>query len=296
VTAVLVAGIIPVFEIIFGYTTDIKLLELSRMDHPVLKELSMKAPGTYHHSLVIGSLVEAAAMEISANPLLARVGAYYHDIGKLKKPDYFIENVQGENRHDKLASNMSALIIISHVKEGVAMARRHKLGKEIINVIQQHHGTSLIRYFYQKAKDQEVPDIQEINEQNFRYPGPKPQTREAGLVMLADAIEAASKTILDPDKAKIQGMVQKITNRIFTDGQLDECELTLKDLNAIARSFNRVLNGIFHQRVEYPEPAHITREKSVENIDTKSAEKKGTDKGDKGNSKGGLKRIGSKWL
>ncbi len=295
IAAIMVTGITPVFEILFGYTTDIKLLELSRMDHPLLKELAIKAPGTYHHSLVIGSLVEAAAEAINVNPLLARVSAYYHDIGKMKKPLYFVENMKGENRHDKLAPSMSALILISHVKDGLEMANKYKLGEEIINVIQQHHGTSLTRYFYHKAKETEDPEVHEINEEDFRYPGPKPQTREAGLVMLADAIEAASKTIPDPNPAKIQGMVQKIINRIFTDGQLDECELTLKDLNAIAISFNRVLNGIFHQRIEYPEPAYVTREEAGEDTGTEQPKEKDGDKKGKGGHENGIRRLGARW-
>ncbi len=290
ITAVIVTGLTPVFEIAFGYTTNIKLLELSRMDHPLLKELAMQAPGTYHHSLIIGSLVEAAAESINANPLLSRVSAYYHDIGKAKMPLYFAENMKGENKHDKLTPNMSALILINHVKEGEEMANKYRLGDEIKNVIQQHHGTSLIRYFYEKAKDD--PEIHTIREEVFRYPGPKPQTKEAGLVMLADSIEAASKTLPDPTDAMIQGMVQKIINRIFIDGQLDECELTLRDLNAIAKSFNRVLDGIFHQRIEYPEPAYITKEEAVENNDSKPSADKGGDKKDKGGSKNGIRRLG----
>ncbi len=185
---------------------------------------------------------------------------------------------------------MSSLILINHVKEGEEMANKYRLGDEIKNVIQQHHGTSLIRYFYEKAKDD--PEIHTIREEVFRYPGPKPQTKEAGLVMLADSIEAASKTLPDPTDAMIQGMVQKIINRIFIDGQLDECELTLRDLNAIAKSFNRVLDGIFHQRIEYPEPAYITKEEAVENNDSKPSADKGGDKKDKGGSKNGIRRLG----
>lgn len=259
ISALLVTGITPVIEYIFDYTTNIRLLELARLDHPLLKELSMRAPGTYHHSLIIGSLVEAAAEVVHANPLLARVSAYYHDIGKSKKPLYFVENQRGENRHERLTPTMSALILISHVKEGVELARQHKLGKEIIDVIKEHHGTSLITYFYNKAKEMEDPGLHEVDEKDFRYPGPKPQTKEAGLVMLADAVEAACKTIQDPTPAKIQGAVHNIINRFFADGQLDECELTLRDLHNIAKVFNRVLNGIYHSRVDYPEPVHPMR-------------------------------------
>jgi putative nucleotidyltransferase with HDIG domain len=293
ITAVIVTGLTPIFELAFGYTTNITLLELSRMDHPLLKELALKAPGTYHHSLVIGSLVEAAATSINANPLLARVSAYYHDIGKTKMPLYFIENMKGENKHDKLTPSMSSLILINHVKEGGEMALEYRLGDEIRNVIQQHHGTTLIKYFYGKAKEQEDPEVQQIKEKDFRYPGPKPQTKEAGLVMLADAIEAASKTLPDPTTAKIKGMVQKIINRIFTDGQLDECELTLRDLNAIAKSFNRVLDGIFHQRIEYPEPAYITKEDTVERTAPQSPEETDRNEEDQGASKKGIRRLGA---
>ncbi len=293
ITAVIVTGLTPIFELAFGYTTNITLLELSRMDHPLLKDLALKAPGTYHHSLVIGSLVEAAATSINANPLLARVSAYYHDIGKTKMPLYFIENMKGENKHDKLTPSMSSLILINHVKEGGEMALEYRLGDEIRNVIQQHHGTTLIKYFYGKAKEQEDAEVQQIKEKDFRYPGPKPQTKEAGLVMLADAIEAASKTLPDPTTAKIKGMVQKIINRIFTDGQLDECELTLRDLNAIAKSFNRVLDGIFHQRIDYPEPAYITKEDTVERTAPQSPEETDRNEENQGASKNGIRRLGA---
>jgi len=204
----------------------------------------IRAPGTYHHSVLVGNLVEAGAEAINANPLLARVAAYYHDVGKLKKPQYFIENIQdGENRHDKLSPSMSALILISHMKEGVELAKEHRLGRSIIEIIRQSHGTSLISYFYLKAKGLEVPGSPPVDERDFRYPGPKPQTREAGLVLLADCVEAASRTLTDPTPARIQGLVQKIINNIFIDGQLDECELTLKNLHEIAKSFNQILSG-----------------------------------------------------
>ena len=186
------------------------------------------------------------------------MAAYYHDIGKIKKPLYFIENQRDrENKHEKLAPSMSSLILISHVKDGVELAKKNKLGKEIIDIIRQHHGTSLITFFYEKARKQgekKGDKYFQVGEEDFRYPGPKPQTKEAGLVMLADVVEAASKTLVDPTPARIQGMVQKIVNKIFSDGQLDECELTLKDLHEIAKSFNKTLSGIFHHRVDYPEP------------------------------------------
>jgi len=221
--SVLVLGIAPIIESLFGYTTDIKLLELANMDHPILKDLILQAPGTYHHSIIVGSLVEGAAKSIAANPLLARVSAFYHDIGKLKKPLYFIENVGGEeNKHDHLAPTMSSLILISHVKDGVEMARENRLGERIGHIIQQHHGTSLISYFYQKAKEKENPEMESIDEKDFRYPGPKPQTKEAGIVMLADSVEAASRALTEPTPARITSLVQRITNNIFLDGQLED--------------------------------------------------------------------------
>jgi len=255
---VIATGILPLVEMAFGFTTDIKLLELASLDQPLLKELMVRAPGTYHHSVIVSNLVEASAEAINANPLLAKVAAYYHDIGKMKKPLYFIENqANRENKHEKLAPSMSSLILISHVKDGIELAREHRLGKEIIDIIHQHHGTSLIQYFYQKAREQterKGTKTTQVKEEDFRYPGPKPQTKEAGLVMLADVVEAASKTLVDPTIARVQGMVQKIINRVFSDGQLNECELTLKDLNEIAKSFNKTLSGMFHHRVDYPEP------------------------------------------
>jgi putative nucleotidyltransferase with HDIG domain len=211
----------------------------------------IEAPGTYHHSVIVGTLVEAAASEIGANPLLARVCGYYHDIGKMNKPLYFIENQKGKNKHDKLAPSMSSLILIAHVKDGVEIARKNKLGNVIIDTIKQHHGTSLIKFFYEKAKQRKGEDS--VNIDDFRYPGPKPQTREAGLVMLADAVEAASRTLENPTSSRIQGLVQNLINKIFSDGQLDACELTLKDLHNIAKSFNQILSGIYHHRIEYPD-------------------------------------------
>lgn len=282
--AVLAIGIAPVLESIFQYTTDIKLLELSRMDHPLLKELAIKAPGTYHHSLIIGTLAEAAAESISANPLLARVGAYYHDVGKMKMPQYFVEN-SSEDRHGKLTASMSALVISSHVKEGAELAKKHRLGSEISDIISQHHGTALIGFFYQKAKSEEREF--EVCEGDFRYPGPRPQTKEAGIVMLADAIEAASKTLPDPAPDRIQWLTQKIVNKIFSDGQLDDCELTLKDLHAITRSFNKVFEGMYHQRVDYPEPVDILKEKELEGTGPGKRQDE-----DKKNGRDRIKRLG----
>jgi putative nucleotidyltransferase with HDIG domain len=249
-----VLATLPVFEALFGYTTDIKLLELANLDHPLLRQLIVRAPGSYHHSMMVSSLCEAAAEAIDCNPLLARVGAYYHDIGKAQNPQYFAENQKpDENLHEELKPNMSALIIKNHVKDGLEMAREHGLPEEIRDFIAQHHGTSLISYFYHQAKQMEDPDIPEVKEEDYRYPGPKPQTRETAICMLADGIEAASRAMANPSPARLKGLVQKMINRAFTDGQLDECDLTLRDLDQIAQAMTRILTGIFHHRPEYPD-------------------------------------------
>jgi len=247
-------GILPVIESVFDYTTDIKLLELANLENVLLENMMLNAPGTYHHSIVVGNLAKAAAESIGAHPLLTRVAAYYHDIGKLKMPHYYIENrVGADDAHDDLTPNMSALIILSHIKEGMDLAHEHKIGTKITEIIQQHHGTSLVSYFYSKAKEQEDPDLHVIEEKDFRYAGPKPQTKEAGIIMLADAVEAASRILEDPTPKRIESHVQNVIESIFLDGQLDECELTLKDLHAIQKSFITIFIGIFHQRIEYPE-------------------------------------------
>jgi putative nucleotidyltransferase with HDIG domain len=293
---ILSAGFIPLIEIIFDYTTDITLLELANLDRPILRRLMIEAPGTYHHSVVVGTLVEVAASEIGANPLLAKVCGYYHDIGKIKKPLYFIENQRGKNKHDKLAPSMSALILIAHVKDGVEIARQHKLGQVIIDTIKQHHGTSLIKYFFEKAKLRKGEDSVKIDD--FRYPGPKPQTREAGLVMLADTVEAASRTLENPTPSRIQGLVQNLINKIFSDGQLNDCELTLKDLNNIAKSFNKILTGIHHHRIEYPEkrsaPNPTGKGKARNGGPDKQQAKQAQDfeEKDKANGSGHLRRLG----
>lgn len=248
----LVMGLQPVFEIFFNITTNITLLEISDLNNPLLKELIIRAPGTYHHSLIVGNLAEAACDAISANSLLARIGAYYHDIGKLNKPEYFSENeLDSKSRHEDLKPTMSALIITNHVKDGVDLARKHKLPASLINFIEQHHGTSLIYYFYQRALEN-TEDEAQLKEEDFRYPGPKPQTKEAAVVLLADAVEASSRTLSDPTPSKIKVLTQKIINNKFIDGQLDECDLSLSDLNKISDCFTKILTGIFHSRVEYP--------------------------------------------
>jgi len=290
---IVAAGLAPLLEIAFGYTTDITLLELANLDRPILRRLMIEAPGTYHHSMVIGSMVEAAASAIGANPILAKVCGYYHDIGKIKKPLYFVENqFDGINRHDKLAPSMSALILIAHVKNGVEIATENRLGRMIIDTIRQHHGTSLIRFFYEKAKKLKGDDSVKIDD--FRYPGPKPQTKEAGLVMLADVVEAASRTLENPTPSRIQGQVQNLINKIFADGQLDDCELTLKDLHNIAQSFNKILNGIYHHRIEYAEPQTPANGKSKDGSTDRQPSKQSQNapKEDTTDSQGHLKRLG----
>jgi putative nucleotidyltransferase with HDIG domain len=257
---IVVTGFTPLAEMVFGYTTDIKLLELVTMDQPLLQELMVQAPGTYHHSIIVGNMVETAAKSIGANSLLAKVAAYYHDIGKIKKPVYFIENqLENENRHEKLAPSMSSLILISHVKEGIELAKQHRLGRPIVDIISQHHGTSLISFFFnkaqearQKARTSKGSELPPIDIDDYRYPGPKPQTKEAGLVMLADVVEAACRSLTDPTPARIQGLVNRLINNVFGDGQLGQCELTLKDLHHIAKHFNQILASVHHKRIEYP--------------------------------------------
>ena len=292
-SGVVAAGIAPLVEIAFDYTTDIKLLELANLERPILRRLMIEAPGTYHHSVIVGSMVEAAASSIGANPLLAKVCGYYHDIGKIKKPLYFIENQKnGKNRHDKLAPSMSSLILMSHVKEGVEIAKENKLGQAIIDTIRQHHGTSLIIYFYEKAKKMKGADA--VNIDNFLYPGPKPQTREAALVMLADVVEAASRVLDNPTPSRIQGLVQDLINKIFSDGQLEDCELTLKDLHSIAKSFNKILTGIYHHRIEYPEQLVAKNGKNGNGNSDRQQAKQVQDitRENTANSTGHIKRLG----
>ncbi len=255
--------LVPMFERLFGYTSDLRLMELNNFDHPLIQKVFLQSPGTYHHSLIVGALSEAGVKEIGGNALLARVACMYHDIGKSLKPSFFVENlVEGQaNPHLKLSPTMSALVIRSHVEEGIRIGRESRLPQAVIDMIPQHHGTKLMKFFFRKAQDARQPDDPPINDADFRYPGPKPQTREAGVIMLADACEAAARTLPDYSRARIQGMVQKLINDSFADGQLDECELTLKDLHAIARSFTRVISTFYHHRIKYPEPAEKIRAK-----------------------------------
>ncbi|MBN2568269.1 MAG: HDIG domain-containing protein [Deltaproteobacteria bacterium] len=251
-SGIIVSGTIPLFEAFLGYTTDIKLLELANLNQPIFQQMIMVAPGTYHHSIVVASMVESAAEAINANSLLAKVSAYYHDIGKIKKPIYYIENQENwENKHDSLTPQMSSLVIISHVKDGCALAKEYKLGRPIIDIIRQHHGTSIVSYFYEKAKKNEEISGQFTLESDFRYPGPKPLSKEAGLVLLGDVIEASSRTLKNPTPSRIKNHVVSRIRQILAEGQLDESELTLRDLNKIGESFNRILTGIFHHRIDY---------------------------------------------
>ncbi|MDD2966537.1 MAG: HDIG domain-containing protein [Desulfovibrionaceae bacterium] len=239
----------PVLEMLFGYTTRFRLMELMSLDHPLMQELMVNMPGTYHHSLVVANMVEAGAKAVGANSMLCKVAALYHDVGKMQYPLYFIENqFGGENKHDKLAPSMSALVIISHVKKGTELAEKYKLGQEIIDVIRQHHGTRSVRYFYQKA----IQLGESPRESDYCYPGPRPQTKEAAIIMLADAVEASSRTLSDPTPARIQSHIDGIIKGIFSEGQLDESELTFKDLHRLSEGFVRILTGIFHQRIAYP--------------------------------------------
>jgi len=251
---IIAPALLPILESLFTVATNIKLLELSDLNHPLLKRMSLEAPGTYHHSIIVGNLAEVACEAIGANPLLARVGAYFHDVGKLKNPEYFSENQESqedEQKHEKLSPTMSSLIIINHVKEGVEFAKKYKLPQAIIDILNQHHGTGLIFYFYQRALEK-VEDENMIKEERFRYPGPRPNTKEAGAVLLADSVEAACRAVKNPNVTKIQDTVRRVINNKFIDRQLDLCDLTIADLEKIAQIYTRVLTGLYHSRVEYP--------------------------------------------
>jgi putative nucleotidyltransferase with HDIG domain len=267
-TAMLVGGMLPILEHLFQITTDISWVEASDLNHPLLRRMTIEAPGTYHHSLVVANLAEAAAEAIGANATLCRVCSYFHDVGKLVKPEYFTENMNFErNPHDDLAPTMSALIIISHVKEGVDLALKNKLNQRIIDIIQEHHGTSLVYYFYQRALQQQEDartggkimnmreeDIPEVQEESFRYPGPKPQTKESAIVSLADMVESASRSLEKPTPQKIEQLVNELIEERIADRQLDDCDLTLGDLKTIAERFRFTLMTMLHSRIAYPKP------------------------------------------
>src|SRR6266700_2167549 len=266
VTAMIVGGALPMLEHLFQITTDVSWLELSDLNHPLLRRMTIEAPGTYHHSLVVANLAEAAAEAIGANATLCRVCAYFHDVGKLVKPDYFTENMSFErNPHEDLAPTMSALIIIAHVKEGDDLALKHKHNQRIIDIIQEHHGTSLVYYFYKRAQQMHEDaraggkimkmrqdDIPEVREESFRYSGPKPQTKESAIVSLADAVESASRSLEKPTPAKIEQLVNDIIDQRISDHQLDECDLTLRDVRVIAERFRFTLMMMLHSRIAYP--------------------------------------------
>ena len=252
ICAIAITGILALVENLFGIVTNISLLELSDFNHPLLKRMVLETPGTHLHSLIVGNLSEAAAEGTGANALLARVGAYYHDIGKLSNPEYFVENQKTLSKHSRLSPSMSKMVIINHVKDGFELAKKYRLKGAIIDFINQHHGTSLVYYFYRKAIEA-GEQIEEIQEEGFRYPGPRPTSKETAIVLLADSVEAACRVITDPQPAKIEEMVHKVINNKFIDGQLEDCELTLKDLEKIAKVFAHILSGFYHGRIKYPE-------------------------------------------
>ncbi|MBM2839582.1 MAG: metal dependent phosphohydrolase [Bacteroidetes bacterium] len=274
VSPVLTYGLLIFFERVFRVTTDLTLMELTHFNHPLLRKLSEQAPGTYHHSLTIATLAEAAASAIGANEVLARVGALFHDIGKLVKPMYFAENQKGSrNRHDKLTPRMSSLIISAHVKEGMNLGEEQGLPREVIDFIPMHHGTTRIEFFYNKAlelanQSDDETKLEEINDQDYRYPGPKPQTRETGILMLADAVEASTRSLDDPSPQKLEAVIDEIIRQRFGEGELDECPLTLKDLTKIKGAFLNSLVGMHHTRVKYTTQARkrVPRPKRVEEL------------------------------
>jgi len=272
-TATIIGGILPILEHTFQITTDISWLEASDLNHPLLRRMTIEAPGTYHHSLVVANLAESAAEAIGANATLCRVCSYFHDVGKLVKPDYYTENMNFErNPHDDLAPTMSALIIIAHVKEGVDLALKDGLNRRIVDIIQEHHGTSLVYYFYKRALQQQNDartggkimnlregDVPEVREETFRYSGPKPQTKESAIISLADMVESASRSLEKPTPQKIEQLVTELINQRIADGQLVECDLTLADLNTIAERFRFTLMTMLHTRIAYPkQDAKIT--------------------------------------
>ncbi|MBM7701482.1 putative nucleotidyltransferase with HDIG domain [Bacillus iocasae] len=251
IAAILTIGLLPFFESGFGILSTMKLIELSSPNHPLLRKILTETPGTYHHSVMVANLSESACETIGANGLLARVAAYYHDIGKTKRPQYFIENQMNiSNPHDKLSPEVSKNIIIAHAIDGANILRKHKLPKEIIDVAEQHHGTTLLKYFYYKAVE---GTEEKVDEKDYRYPGPKPQTKEAAVICIADSVEAAVRSMTNPTPEKIEGLVRSIIKDRLQDEQLNECDLTLKELELIAKSLCETLNGIFHSRIEYPE-------------------------------------------
>jgi len=256
-SAILAIGLLPYFEALFHITTDIRLLELADLNQPLLRRLMLEAPGTYHHSLMVGNFAEQAAQIIGANPILARVGGYYHDIGKIEMPEYFSENTSGpDSKHQHLRAPLSARVVVAHIKDGVELARRSRLDKVIIDIIEQHHGTTLVSYFYDKAKKEEKNSTP--SQEEYRYPGPKPKTLEAALIMLADACEANSHALKEISHDRIVKMVRRIIEERLQDGQLDECQITMKQLKQAQDSFVQSILALYHRRVEYPKSDEMT--------------------------------------
>lgn len=292
-TAVVVSGLLPLLEALFRITTDVSWIELADLNHPLLKRMTIEAPGTYHHSLVVATLAETAAEEIGANPIMCRVCSYFHDIGKMNKPAYFVENIgEAANPHDELTPNMSALIVMAHVKDGVDLAIKYKLNTDIVNVIREHHGTSLIRFFYHRALKhrEEVEkqveegkaheeDIPEVKEESFRYAGPRPRTRESAIISLADSVESASRSLQKPTPKKIEELIDDIFRDRLNDGQLDDAALTLEDLATIRHSFATTLRSMMHTRIEYPKmeegadkPRRKSKKAKTQKLDGKEGE------------------------
>jgi hypothetical protein len=283
VTGMVVGGLLPVLESVFGVTTDVTWLELGDLNHPLMRRLSIEAPGTYHHSLVVANLSEAAAETIGAGANMCRVCSYFHDIGKLSKPEYFIENMDpAANPHEDLTPRMSALVIIAHVKDGVDLAIKHNLNSRIIDVIEQHHGTSLAYYFYRQALDQKTEqerlvklgkakedDVQQVSEETFRYPGPRPQFKESAIISLADAVESASRTLEKPNASRIETMIDEIVQARMADGQLDECDLTIAELAKIKASFAKTLLSMMHGRIKYQKAVETRPAAAIPPVESK---------------------------
>jgi len=252
-SAALAFVLLPIFENVFGFITQTKLLELTNSDLPVFRQMAMEAPGSYHHSLIVGTLAEKAAEELGLDAMLVKAGALYHDIGKVKRPEYFIENIsRNPDLHKDMTPSLSSLVIINHVKEGAEAAKKLKLPKKIREIVEQHHGSSLVRYFYHKAKEVYNPEMQKIEEENYRYPGPPPQSKEAALIMLADSVEAASRSLKSPSRESLKRLIMEIFENYLQDGQLDDCDFSLRELRAIALSFHTTLYAIYHPRIQYP--------------------------------------------
>lgn len=281
-TALLAICFLPLFERFFGITTEMSWVEMGDLNHPLLKRMMLEAPGTYQHSLVVATLAESACEAIGANATMARVCSYFHDVGKLIKPDYFTENMRhGRNPHDELAPTMSALIIIAHVKEGVDLALKYNLCQEIIDVIQQHHGTSLVFYFYKRALQQQEDaraggkimnireeDIPEVREESFRYSGPRPQTREAAVISLADCIESAARSLERVTPQKIDQLIRDMIDKRLIDGQLKECDLSMRELETVCESFRNTLQSMMHSRIAYPDDKEKTNKSGLYNPQT----------------------------